>query len=214
LDGTFFGSSGTTGTAGSAGTSGTSFYGVTSGTSGTSPAGFTSGTSGTASISTSGTSGFASISGTLDNGVLTLEGSSPNIRVENNMTFDGTSLSVTGNIVSSTYIASTTFRETYNDLGTGGSVTLDLSTANNFRRQFNSSPTITFTNPPASNAFGFTLVTVNAGAYAPTWPANIDWVNGPNAPVLTGSGGVDVLVFYTFNGGTTYYGFVGGKNFN
>jgi hypothetical protein len=25
---------------------------------------------------------------------------------------------------------------------------------------------------------------------------------------------VDVLVFYTFNGGTTYLGFVGGKNFN
>ncbi len=214
MDGTFFGSSGTTGTGGSAGTSGTSFYGVTSGTSGTSPAGFTSGTSGTASISTSGTSGFASLSGTTDNGVLTLEGSSPNVRVESNFTFDGTSLSVTGNIVSSTYITSTTFRETYNDLGTGGSVNLDLSTANNFRRQFNSSPTITFTNPPASNAFGFTLVTVNAGAYAPTWPANIDWVNGPNAPVLTGSGGVDVLVFYTFNGGTTYYGFVGGKNFN
>jgi hypothetical protein len=23
---------------------------------------------------------------------------------------------------------------------------------------------------------------------------------------------VDVLVFYTFNGGTTYYGFVAGKN--
>jgi hypothetical protein len=136
------------------------------------------------------------------------------------MTFDGNTLALTGNITAttsiaaSTFISATTFRETFNDLGTGGSVTLDLSTANNFRRQFNSSPTITFTNPPASNAFGFTLVTVNAGAYAPTWPANIDWVNGPNAPVLTGSGGVDVLVFYTFNGGTTYYGFVGGKNFN
>jgi hypothetical protein len=56
-------------------------------------------------------------------------------------------------------------------------------------------------------------VVVNAGAYVINFPANIDWVNGPNAPLLTSSG-VDVLVFYTFNGGTTYLGFVGGKNFN
>jgi hypothetical protein len=160
------------------------------------------------------------ITGTTNNAVLTYIDSPIGVQAEPNLTFDGTTISLTGNIgasgyISSTsYIASTTFRETYNDLGTGGSVTIDLSTANNFRRQFNSTPTITFTNPPASNAFGFTLVTVNAGAYAPTWPANIDWVNGPNAPVLTGSGGVDVLVFYTFNGGTTYLGFVGGKNFN
>jgi hypothetical protein len=159
------------------------------------------------------------ITGTTNNAVLTYIDSPIGAQAEPNLTFDGTTLTLTGNlgatgyISSNSYIASTTFRETYNDLGTGGSVTIDLSTANNFRRQFNSTPTITFTNPPASNAFGFTLVVVNAGAYAFTWPANIDWVNGPNAPLLTTSG-VDVLVFYTFDGGTTYLGFVGGKNFN
>jgi hypothetical protein len=126
------------------------------------------------------------------------------------MTFDGTSLSVTGNVVVTTFITSTTFRETYSDQGTGGSVTLDLATANNFRRQFNGTATVSFSNAPASNAFGFTLLTVNAGAYSITWPASVDWVGG-TAPILTSSG-VDVLVFYTFNGGTTYYGFVTGKN--
>jgi hypothetical protein len=97
-------------------------------------------------------------------------------------------------------------------LGTGGSVGLDLSTANNFRRQFNGTSTITFNNPPASNAFGFTFVVVNAGAYSITWPLNVDWAGG-SAPILTSSG-VDVLVFYTFDGGTTYLGFVAGKNLN
>jgi hypothetical protein len=126
------------------------------------------------------------------------------------MTFDGTSLSVTGNVVVTTFITSTTFRETYSDQGTGGSVTLDLATANNFRRQFNGTATVSFSNAPASNAFGFTLLTVNAGAYSITWPASVDWVGG-TAPILTSSG-VDVLAFYTFNGGTTYYGFVTGKN--
>jgi hypothetical protein len=139
-----------------------------------------------------------------------LEGVSPNVRAESNMTFDGTSLSVTGNVVVTTFVASTTYRETYSDLATGGSVTLDLATANNFRRQFNGTATVSFSNAPASNAFGFTLLTVNAGAYSITWPASVDWVGG-TAPILTSSG-VDVLVFYTFNGGTTYYGFVTGKN--
>ena len=126
------------------------------------------------------------------------------------MTFDGTNLSVTGDIVASSHITSTTFRETYSDLGTGGSVTLDLFTANNFRRQFNGSATITITNAPGTNAFGFTFTMVNAGAYAITWPASIDWAGGSN-PILTSSG-TDVLTFFTFNGGTSYYGFVVGKN--
>jgi hypothetical protein len=190
---------------------------LVSGTSGTSALGVTSGTTGSAGANgTNGTSGFATISGTTNNGVLTLEGSSPNTRAEDNLTFDGNTLSVTGNVIvttsvaASTFISATTFRETYSDLGTGGSATFDLSTANNFRRQFNGSATITFSNPPASNAFGFTMTTINAGAYVITWPASVDWVGGV-APVLT-SAGTDVLTFFTFNGGTTYYGFVVGKN--
>jgi hypothetical protein len=146
------------------------------------------------------------LSGATENGVLTWQNSTTTGIVESNLTFDGTTLSVAGNV------ASTTFRETYSDLGTGGSATLDLSTANNFRRQFNGTSTLTFTNAPASNAFGFTLVTVNAGAYTVNFPARIDWAGG-SVPLLTTSG-VDVLVFYTFNGGTTYLGFVGGKNLN
>jgi hypothetical protein len=126
------------------------------------------------------------------------------------LTFDGTSLSITGNIVSSTHITSTTFRETYLDLGPGTNTTIDLSLANNFRRQFTGTSAILFTNPPSSNAFGFTFTMVNAGGYSITWPASVDWVNG-SAPILT-SIGTDVLSFFTFNNGTTYYGFVVGKN--
>jgi hypothetical protein len=119
-------------------------------------------------------------------------------------------LTVTGGVNATTSITATTYRETYSDLATGGSVTIDLATANNFRRQFNATSTVTFSNPPAANAFGFTLVTVNAGAFAITWPASVDWAGG-SAPILTSSG-VDVLVFYTYDAGVTYYGFVSAKN--
>jgi hypothetical protein len=154
------------------------------------------------------------ITGTTNNGVITYDNLLSGGSVESNLTFDGSTLSLTGNlgasgyISSTSYVTSTVFRETFSDLATGGSATIDLSTANNFRRQFNASATITFSNPPAGNSFGFTLVVVNAGAYAITWPT-IRWVGG-SAPILTSSG-TDVLVFYTYDGGASYYGFVTGK---
>jgi hypothetical protein len=199
LDGTLFGTSGTSGLAG---------------TSGTTPAGMTSGTSGTSQFP---------VTGNTDNGLLTYDVATVGANVEGNITFNGSTLTIVGNttqtgdvnvtgaVTATTYISSTTFRETFNNLGTGGSVNLDLSTANNFRRQFNGNATITFTNPPASNAFGFTILTVNAGQYTLNWPANIQWPGGIEFPLLTNTG-VDVLVFYTYDAGTTYYGFVSARN--
>ena len=176
---------------------------------------------------TSGTSQFP-ISGNTDNGLLTYDVATVGANVEANITFNGSTLTITGDtnqtgtttqtgdinvtgaVTATTYMTSTTFRETYYDYGTGGTTAIDLSLGNNFRRQFNAISTLTFTNPPATEAFGFTLVVVNAGAYTITWPAGVKWVGG-TAPILTGSG-TDVLVFYTYDGGTTYLAFVTGKN--
>ena len=119
-------------------------------------------------------------------------------------------ITLTGGMDASTYLEATSYREIYNDLGTGGSATIDMSTANNFKRTFNGNATITFSNAPAGKAFGFTLITANAQAFTITWPVNVDWAGG-SAPILTTSG-IDVLVFYTYDGGTTFYGFVVGKN--
>jgi hypothetical protein len=232
-----FGSSGTsgvngsTGADGSSGSSGTSFYGVTSGTSGltgtsgTNAPGYTSGTSGTngsygapgtnGTNGSAGTSGFLNLTGTTNNGIITYDSVLAGGQVESGVTYDGTTLTITGNTTQTGdvgvtgAISSTTYKETYSDLGTGGSVTLDLATANNFRRQFNGTSTITFSNVPSGKAFGFTLVVVNAGAYSITWPS-VKW-SGGSAPILT-SAGTDVIVIYTYDGGTTYYGFVTGKN--
>jgi hypothetical protein len=96
-------------------------------------------------------------------------------------------------------------------LGSGTNVTINLSTANNFRRQFTSSGAVTFSNPPAGKAFGFTLLVVNGGSGTITWPGTVRWAGGTGAPALTASG-TDILVFYTYDGGTSYYGFVTGLN--
>jgi len=44
-----------------------------------------------------------------------------------------------------------------------------------------------------------------------TWPGSVDWP-AATAPTLTATNnGVDVFVFFTIDGGTTYYGFVAGQ---
>jgi hypothetical protein len=80
------------------GTSGTSGNNGTSGTRGTSGTNGTTGTSGTSgTVGTSGTSGVLALSGSTNNGLITLDAIPPNATVESNLTFDGTTLNVTGN---------------------------------------------------------------------------------------------------------------------
>jgi hypothetical protein len=219
------GTSGTSGQTGTSGTSGTNAPGFSSGTSGVSGTSGTSGSGGTSATGvtsgTSGTNGFA-LNGSTNNGLLTYQDSPVQANIESNLTYDGSTLTIVGNTTqtgditltggldASTYLEATAYREIYNNLGTGASTPIDCSTANNFRRQFNGTATVTFTNVPVGKAFGFTLLTVNAGAFVITWPATVNWAGGIQ-PVLTSSG-EDVLVFYTFDGGTSWYGFTIAKN--
>jgi hypothetical protein len=73
--------------------------------------------------------------------------------------------------------------------------------------------TYTFSNAPASGrAFGFTLKVVqDSTARTITWPASVDWPAATAPTLSTGSGEVDVFVFFTTDGGTTFYGFTAGQ---
>ena len=42
---------------------------------------------------------YCHLTGTTDNGLITLNGSAPNATVEENLTFDGTTLTITGDLV-------------------------------------------------------------------------------------------------------------------
>ena len=88
------------------------------------------------------------------------------------------------------------------DLTAGNSVTATVDTSAN---------TFTFSNPTASDELcGFTLTLTNGGSQTVNWPGTVDWAGG-TAPTLTTSG-VDVLVFYTTDGGSRWYGFLAGAN--
>jgi len=120
-------------------------------------------------------------------------------------------LDVTGAVEASSYIYSTNFRELFSNLGSGGSTTINLTTANNFQYTVTTTTTFTFSNPPSGpRAFGFTFALINGGSQTITWPASVKWASGV-APALTASG-TDILVFYTYDGGTSYYGFLSAAN--
>jgi len=85
-----------------------------------------------------------------------------------------------------------------------------------FSHTLTENTTFTFSNPASSGkASGFTLKIVqdaSASGYTVTWPAAVDWPSG-STPALTGTASaVDQFVFYTHDGGTTWYGFVTGLN--
>jgi hypothetical protein len=90
---------------------------------------------------------------------------------------------------------------------------IDLSLANVFSKTLTADTTFTFSNPPATGtAYGFTLkVTQDSTARTITWPASVDWPSATAPTLSTGSGAVDVFVFFTIDGGTTYYGFTSGQ---
>ena len=92
--------------------------------------------------------------------------------------------------------------------------TLNLRDGSVFTHTLTENVTYTFSNPAASGyASSFTLkVTQDSSARTITWPGSVDWAGGTAPTLSTGSGDVDVFVFMTVDGGTTYYGFTAGQD--
>jgi hypothetical protein len=96
-----------------------------------------------------------------------------------------------------------------------GTLTIDLSTGTVFN-VLNSANVTTFTisNATASKASAFTLfITGNTTVTTQSWGSSVKWSGGTAPTLTTTNGKVDILTFVTNNGGTTWFGFVGGQNF-
>lgn len=84
-----------------------------------------------------------------------------------------------------------------------GAQSLDIATADYFYATATGAITWTFSNPPTAGVMGgFVLELTNGGVGTQTWPASVKWPNG-TAPTLS-STGVDVLVFVTRDGGSSW----------
>jgi hypothetical protein len=84
---------------------------------------------------------------------------------------------------------------------------IDLSAGNYFTKTISGTTTFTVSNVASSgDVAAFILVLTNGGAYTVNYFSGVTWAGG-TAPTLTASG-VDVLGFFTINGGTTWRGLV------
>ena len=96
---------------------------------------------------------------------------------------------------------------------TSNAATINCRDGNVFSHTLTENTTFTFSNPPTSGtAYGFTLKLVqDSAARTVTWPASVDWAGATAPTISTGSGEVDVFVFFTHDGGTNWYGFTAGQ---
>ena len=95
------------------------------------------------------------------------------------------------------------YYEDYDALS-GTSVTVNCDTAQAFSLTMTGNTTFTFNSVSNAWATGFVLeLTGNGGTV--TWPTSVDWAGG-TAPDAPASGETDIYVFWTRDGGTTWYG--------
>ena len=104
------------------------------------------------------------------------------------------------------------YGEVTNAIGSigGGTQDIDLVAGNSVSGTVDTgTTTFTFSNPTASDELcGFILTLTNGGSQTIVWPGTVDWA-AATAPTLTAAG-IDILVFYTIDGGTIWYGFLSG----
>ena len=88
---------------------------------------------------------------------------------------------------------------------------IDLATGNLFTKTITVATTLTISNALADgNANSFILELTNGGSKIITWWSGMKWAGG-TAPTLT-TDGVDILGFYSHDGGTTWRGIVMSKD--
>jgi hypothetical protein len=108
----------------------------------------------------------------------------------------------------------------YNDItgeitSTSNSAALGCENGNTFYHVLTENTTFSFNNPPATS-INYTMTVeiiqdASASGYTVTWPSSVDWPSA-TAPTLTATASaVDVFVFSTRDGGTTWYGFTAGQ---
>jgi len=117
-----------------------------------------------------------------------------------------------GNVILSEEVQATAYLETLVSLS-GTTPTVDCDEGNSFTLTTSGNTTFTFdysgVNLTTNDSYGFTLKVTAGGTHTLTWPASVDWAGG-TAPDAPASGETDVLVFYTVDGGTNWYGFQAG----
>lgn len=106
-------------------------------------------------------------------------------------------------------------QEVVSTANASGATTINLANGNVFNITLTANSTFTFSGATAGRACSFALYLRQngTGGFTTTWPASVRWSGG--APTLTTTASaLDILVFESIDGGTTWYGSLVGNNFS
>jgi len=121
-----------------------------------------------------------------------------------------------GDVTLTQELKATSYNESYVAVtSSGAATTVNCETGNTFSHTLTENTTFSFSNPPATGtAYSMSVEIIqDAGAsgFTVTWPTSVDFP-AATAPTLTATASaVDVFVFTTRDGGTTWYGFTAGQ---
>jgi len=126
-------------------------------------------------------------------------------------------LSIAAAVTTGNYIQGIGYADTVTALGnTGTAINLDVTSGGVFSATLNGSATITLRYPVATGASSFTLILTNDATPGRTvaWAGGTFLFPGGAAALsrTTTANAVDVWVFFTPDGGSTYYGNIAMKN--
>lgn len=151
----------------------------------------------TLTISSSGTSGGSTISNAGDNRILTSDGTSAGINGESNLTFDGSTLNIDGNIVFDS------FTESVVSVGSSGP-TKTLSISSGTVQTCTLTSNCVFTMPSAVAGKSFSMfLNSGSGNYTASF-SGVLWSDSAPITVTTTANKVDILSF--ISDGTYWYG--------
>ena len=101
-------------------------------------------------------------------------------------------------------------------LTSGTTVALDLNAGTVFTITLaHNIGTFNWTNPASSGYASMFLLQVTqdgTGGRTIAWPSEVDWASATAPTLSSGANDVDTFVFYTVDGGTTYFGFTAGQD--
>jgi len=126
-------------------------------------------------------------------------------------------LATSAAVTTGTYIKAVGFADTVTALGnTSTAINLDVTSGGVFTATLTGNATITLRYPVSSGASSFTLIMTNDGTAGRTvaWAGGSFKFPGGAASLsrTTTANAIDVWVFFTPDGGTTYYGNIAMKN--
>ncbi len=119
-------------------------------------------------------------------------------------------------IVGTAALATGGGQETVVTSNSSTTTTLDLASGNVFNITLVGNTTFAFSGATNSKAcaIGLYLRQDATGGRTVAWPASVKWAGGTAPTLTTTASALDILVFESLDGGTTWYGSLAGANYS